>query len=118
MKRVEKNHHQIRSMTTSPCGGTTLAFNDDFCSLQSQISTFLNAGTYYITIEGFSSTSSGAYTLNVTRENITGTPVISGATNLCGGSSAAYSVNGVTGATGYNWSVSGGTVLSGKKTKA
>lgn len=45
------------------CGGTTLAFNDDFCGLQSEIPLFLTAGTYYVAVEGFSG--SGSYSLDV-----------------------------------------------------
>jgi len=50
-------------------GGTVLAFNDDFDLsngvLQSTMTAALTAGTYYVVVEGFSSTSSGAFTLNV-----------------------------------------------------
>lgn len=42
-----------------------IALNDDFCSVQSEITIFLTPGAYYLTIEGFSSGSSGSYTLNV-----------------------------------------------------
>jgi hypothetical protein len=70
--------------TFSLCGGSTwdtylylgtgcctsnTALNDDACGLQSEISTFLTAGTYYITVEAFSTFGSGAYTLNVSSAN-------------------------------------------------
>ncbi|MCR9174187.1 MAG: hypothetical protein NXI10_16945, partial [bacterium] len=51
---------------STSCCGSSIALNDDACGLQSQISTALTAGTYYITVEAFSSTTTGAYTLNVT----------------------------------------------------
>jgi len=44
--------------------GTEFAYNDDFCSLQSQIQTFFPAGTYYVVVDGFSS-QCGDYTLSV-----------------------------------------------------
>ncbi|WP_338730866.1 T9SS type A sorting domain-containing protein [Mangrovimonas cancribranchiae] len=48
---------------------TVVAGNDDFCSLQSE-ATFTADGTqtYYITINGYSSTSTGSYTMDVTCE--------------------------------------------------
>lgn len=67
--------------TFSLCGGSTwdtylylgtgcctsnTAANDDNCGLQSSITSALTAGTYYITVEGYGSTSAGAFTLNVT----------------------------------------------------
>lgn len=45
-------------------GAVELAFNDDFCSLQSQLEYALNVGTYYLVVEGYGS-ASGAYTLSV-----------------------------------------------------
>jgi len=39
--------------------------NDDFCGLQSEVSCSLPAGTYYIVVDGYS-TSTGDYTLSVT----------------------------------------------------
>ena len=46
------------------CGGTQIAYNDDSCSTQSEV-TFTSDGTttYYIMVEGFSS-SSGAFDLS------------------------------------------------------
>jgi subtilisin-like proprotein convertase family protein len=48
------------------CGGNQIAFNDDFCGLQSELS-FLSDGTstYYIMVEGFAS-NSGNFSLEVT----------------------------------------------------
>jgi len=78
----------------------------------------LNVGTYYLTVEGFNSLATGTYTLNVTGggTSVSGTPVVSGPANLCAGSTGAYSVSGITGATGYNWVISGGTIISGQGT--
>ena len=43
---------------------TELACNDDYSGLQSQVSTYFSAGTYYIVVDGYSS-STGSYVLNV-----------------------------------------------------
>jgi hypothetical protein len=50
---------------SNSCCGPSIALNDDACGLQSEISTALTAGTYYITVEAFSSGTTGAYTLSV-----------------------------------------------------
>lgn len=49
------------------CGGAIIATNDDSCGLQSEL-TFTSDGvsTYYIAVEGFSSSSSGPFSLAVT----------------------------------------------------
>ena len=52
-------------LRTAPCGGSSIALNDDACSFQSQIDAQLQPGTYYIHVEGFSSASEGAFNLNV-----------------------------------------------------
>ena len=52
-------------LRTAPCGGSSIALNDDACGLQSQIDAQLQPGTYYIHVEGFSSASQGAFNLNV-----------------------------------------------------
>jgi hypothetical protein len=44
---------------------TELAYNDDYCGLQSQIDVDLDAGTYVICVEGYSS-ASGEYQLDIT----------------------------------------------------
>lgn len=49
----------------SSCCGGTISQNDDGCGVQSTITAALAAGTYFITVEGFSS-GSGPFTLNVT----------------------------------------------------
>ena len=54
---------------SNTCCGPDIANNDDACGVQSEITQFLTAGTYYITIEGFSSTSNGAYVLDVSSAN-------------------------------------------------
>jgi hypothetical protein len=53
-------------LTDQPCGGTTIAFNDDNCGLQSTISANLSVGTYYLAIEGYSATSAGDFILSIT----------------------------------------------------
>lgn len=45
-------------------GGTELAFNDDFCGLQSELTVILSAGTYWVVVEGYSE-GTGNYTLDV-----------------------------------------------------
>ena len=54
-------------LSTAPCGGTVLASNDDNCGLQSSITTFLQAGTYYLVIEFFSSFSQGDFNLDISK---------------------------------------------------
>ncbi|TNE70781.1 MAG: hypothetical protein EP333_09890, partial [Bacteroidetes bacterium] len=54
-------------LTSQPCSGI-LASNDDNCSLRSSITyTFTSGGVYYLTVEGFSSSSGGAFGLDITR---------------------------------------------------
>ncbi len=75
-------------------GGSVLAFNDDNCGLQSSISVALNAGQYYLVVEGFSSTSNGAFTASVTGTG--SAPSISGsASNVScnGGSDGSITAN-------------------------
>lgn len=55
-------------LSSSPCSNI-LALNDDNCSLRSSITYDFNAaGTYYLTIEGFSESSSGTFGINMTKE--------------------------------------------------
>ncbi|MGB0883005.1 MAG: hypothetical protein ACPGSO_08615, partial [Vicingaceae bacterium] len=61
-------------LSNSCCGGS-VALNDDACSVQSRITSVLTAGTYYITVEAFSSGTTGAYTLDVTSLNPCALPV-------------------------------------------
>lgn len=50
------------------CGGTTLACNDDSGGLQSQIRVLLTAGqTIVVVVDGYSTTASGPFTLNVSQ---------------------------------------------------
>jgi len=53
-------------LSDQPCAGNVLAFNDDNCGLQSSITANLNAGSYYLAIEGYSSGAAGAYDVEVT----------------------------------------------------
>ena len=52
-------------LRTAACGGSLIALNDDNCGLQSRVTANLQAGTYYIHVEGFSSLSQGAFDLSV-----------------------------------------------------
>lgn len=60
---------------SNSCCGASVALNDDACSVQSRITSVLTAGTYYVTIEAFSSGTTGAYTLDVTSLNPCALPV-------------------------------------------
>jgi hypothetical protein len=93
--------------TAAGGGGTILALNDDACSLQSSLTASLSAGTYYIVVEGFSSTSEGAFTLNVSGTGAA--PSITGSTTdaSCNGNSngtlsATVNDNGNTATTTLN----------------
>ncbi len=50
---------------STSCCGPSISLNDDACGLQSQIVTALTPGTYYVTVEAFSSGTTGAYTLAI-----------------------------------------------------
>ena len=52
-------------LRTSSCGGSSIALNDDACGLQSSVSANLQPGTYYIHVEGFSSSSQGSFDLSI-----------------------------------------------------
>jgi hypothetical protein len=52
-------------LSTSVCGGTTLAENDDFCGSQSLMEVEVTAGTYYLTLEGAEDTDMGAFEIEV-----------------------------------------------------
>ncbi len=52
-------------LSTSTCGGTSLAENDDFCGSQSLIEVEVPAGTYYVTLEGSQDTEMGAFELEI-----------------------------------------------------
>ena len=52
-------------LSTAPCGGTTLALNDDNCGLQSSITESLSIGTYYLNIEGYATSSLGSFDLEI-----------------------------------------------------
>lgn len=54
---------------SSSCCGPSISLNDDACSLQSEISTALTTGVYYITVEAFSSSTTGTYTLDISSAN-------------------------------------------------
>ena len=99
------------------CGGSpsVLAFNDDACGLSSELTYNFTAGTtYYILVEGFSSSSAGAYTLNVT-PNVGGNASIAGTTSICGpgATTATYTVSGAEAGTTYSWSLPAGMTVNG-----
>jgi hypothetical protein len=89
-----------------------ISFNDDFCSLQSQLSANLSAGAYYITVEGYSSTTTpGAFTLNVTgTDTPSGSAAVSNV-SCNGGSNGSITVN-ATGGNGLTYSLNGGAAQS------
>jgi hypothetical protein len=99
-------------LSAAPCSGV-LASNDDNCGLQSSITyTFASAGTYYVTVEGFSESSGGAYTLNISRSCDLGVSLSAdvqgcGYNISCnGGNDGAISssVSGACGNLNYQWS--------------
>ncbi|MEE9555233.1 MAG: GEVED domain-containing protein [candidate division Zixibacteria bacterium] len=47
------------------CCTDDVGYNDDACGLQSEVAAFVAAGTYYVTIDAFSTSTCGDYTLNV-----------------------------------------------------
>lgn len=99
------------------CGGSpsVLAYNDDYCGLSSQLTYNFTAGTtYYILVEGFSSSSAGAYTLNVT-PNAGGNASLAGTTSICGpgATTATYTVSGADAGTTYSWSLPAGMTANG-----
>lgn len=92
---------------SSASGSGLLATNDDFCGLQSSITyTVATAGTYYIAVEPYSSTTTGAFTLNISGTG--SVPSLSGAvTNVScnGGSNGGVNVTAASGsAVTYAWS--------------
>ena len=106
-------------LRTAACGGsgTSIAFNDDACGLQSSVSAALQPGTYYIHVEGYSSFSYGDFDLSVS--GTLDTPVIGGVTGpfiVCPASEGvAYSVSGDFDT--YEWTIPfGASIASGDNT--
>ena len=110
----------------SLCGGATwdtymylssgvnsgvISFNDDFCSLQSQISANLSAGAYYITVEAFTNGTTGAFTLNVTGTDTPSGTASASNVSCNGGSNGSITVN-ATGGNGLTYSLNGGAAQS------
>jgi hypothetical protein len=94
-------------LSTAVCGGTILASNDDACGLQSSLTyTFSSGGTYYITVEGFSSTSEGAFTLNINRVCNLSVSIETTDVSCFGGNNgtATAFVNEACGSLNYSWS--------------
>lgn len=95
------------SLYSGTCGALTcIVTNDDFCALQSQItSPPVPAGTYYILVSGFG-TSSGNFTLTVNCTLCSTPPVggtATGPSTGCTGSQLTYTV---TGSSSQQWQVS------------
>ncbi len=85
-------------LTDAFCGNV-IALNDDNCGLQSSISTTLTPGTYFITIEAFSSLSEGDFDLFVSgTEDIIDLEITSSTDVSCfggaDGSATAEALNG------------------------
>lgn len=99
-------------LSTAPCGGSLIAINDDNCGLQSSITTFLSVGTYYLTVEGFSSLSQGAFTVDISKScgislELDPTTVECGYNISCNGLSDGIvfsSISNYCGELTYNWS--------------
>ncbi|MFN9114794.1 MAG: hypothetical protein ACK5XN_32425, partial [Bacteroidota bacterium] len=74
---------------TSAVGSGIIASNDDFCGTfgLSQAAATLAAGTYYVTIEGWSSADVGAFTLNVSGTGAAPTITGSASNATCFGAS-------------------------------
>ena len=64
--------------------GASIDFNDDFCSVQSQLNVgnLTPGATYTIVVEGFSSTSEGTYVLNMNAFEPLITPLAAATTNV------------------------------------
>lgn len=54
---------------STSCCGPSIALNDDACGLQSSITATLAPGTYFVTVEAFSTGTTGTYTLDVSSAN-------------------------------------------------
>jgi len=106
-------------LRSAPCGGSSIALNDDACGLQSSVTAILTPGTYYIHVEGFSSASQGSFNLNVS-----GTLFSPSIGTISGPSAVCPNETGVayilpTSFDSYSWSVpSGASITSGAGTNS
>ena len=106
-------------LRSAPCGGSSIALNDDACGLQSSVTAILTPGTYYIHLEGFSSASQGSFNLNVS-----GTLFSPSIGSISGPSAVCPNETGVTyvlptSFDSYSWSVpSGASITSGAGTNS
>ena len=105
-------------LTTAPCGGETIALNDDACGLQSTITAALAPGTYYVAVEAFSSFSFGEFDLAVTGTYDTpAIGAISGAGEVCAGTQGeVYTVSGDFDS--FDWSTSMDATANGNGSSA
>ena len=101
-------------------GGNLIASNDDngpICSgTAASLLQLINAGTYYVVSEGFSSNAGNIATQ--IRPHIPAGGSISGISTVCQNQTgAAYSISGVSAATNYAWTVpAGATITNGQGT--
>ena len=89
-------------LRTAACGGASIALNDDACGLQSEISTFLTSGTYYIHVEGWSANSQGSFNMSVSGTIFTPTFTTKVSNVRCfGGATGSIKVNGASAGSTY-----------------
>ena len=89
-------------LRTAACGGSSIALNDDACGLQSQISTFLTSGTYYIHVEGWSASSQGSFNMSVSGTIFTPTFTTKVSKVRCfGGNTGSIKVNNASAGSTY-----------------
>ena len=89
-------------LRTAACGGSSIAFNDDACGLQSSVTSFLTSGTYYIHVEGWSASSQGAFNLSVSGTIFTPTFTTKVSNVRCfGGATGSIKVNGASAGSTY-----------------
>ena len=89
-------------LRTAACGGSSIALNDDACGLQSEISTFLTSGTYYIHVEGWSASSQGSFNMSVSGTIFTPTFTTKVSKVRCfGGNTGSIKVNNASAGSTY-----------------
>lgn len=98
-------------LSTGSCNSGGITSNDDYCGLQTTVSATLTAGnTYYLLIEGYSTSSYGSYTITVSVP-VAGQMIVPSTGNntytVCSG--VLYDAGGSTGNYADNWN--GYTVL-------
>lgn len=115
----------FNSSATTNANGYYWNFGDGFTSiLQNPSHSYINPGSYTVTlIASNTPTSNGqpvcptcidTAQLNIVIDNLPG-PTINCVATVCAGDTATYCTSDLT-CSGYNWSVTGGTILSGQNT--